>query len=473
MTITLFFALCVALQTPAAAPPQPPVHVPQSAPVPQSAQSHPAGEPEAAGWTSLDRVVIVVNDDIVTSKQLEGRYSFALRNGFERPKSRAEQAEFVNALAEDAVRTRLKAQAGEALGFDPAQVERIQKNDLERAIKARGGVVGFSEFLASRQVTAEDYRQVRRDFIYTELWEDAITGAGASVSSRPSSDRFVRPGLLHFEYKNAQLDPEFLTEIGGRPEIVHFRWLVLFESDTRPLAGVQALAQQLRAQAVDGSDMEGLVQTYSAIQGKDMDATIPLTQAIRVFPQATSFFTQAKPGDVSDVLPFRNQGARGFALFRLEERTAGEVPALDEFAVQQKLTKRLQSEFDQQRIGVALKRAFASSYVWKYGENGAPVVEPNAAAKDAAPAAPVTPAADPKADEQVAPTAPDDVAPTAPVTPPAEAKTDEPIGPPAPNEAAPAEKPAPPEDSAPPDDSMPPDDSARTEPATPPRDSPR
>lgn len=372
MTSPSWLALCALLQTPAA-------QVPAPAP---SAASSPAAEHDgdAAGWTTLDRVVIVVNDDIVTRGQLSGRYALALRNGLERPKTQAEQDAFVSEIAHDAIVTRLKAQAGEALGFDPAQVERIQKNDLERAIKARGGVVNFSEFLSSRGITAEDFRLMRRDFIFTELWEDAITGSGASVSSRPSSDRYVRPGLIRFEYENAKLDPALLAEIGGRAETVHFRWLLLIANDESQLPVKLNLAQQLRAQIVDGADMEGVVENYSRVRGKDSDITTELATALRVVPQAAAFFRTARPGDVSDPMPYRSGEARGYALYRLEDRKPSEVPPLDSLEVQQKLARRLQTDFDQQRIEAALQRAWKNSYVWQMGANDAPAAPKPAAA---------------------------------------------------------------------------------------------
>lgn len=373
MTFTSLLALCALLQTPPAENP-PPVAGPQAAPSASATNND--------GWESLDRVVIVVNDDIVTRGQLSGRYLFALRSGMEKPKTQAEQDAFVSEIAHDTIVTRLKAQSGEALGFDPAQVERIQKNDLERAIKARGGVVNFSEFLTSRGLTAEDYRLLRRDFIFTELWEDAITGSGASVSARPSSDRYVRPGLIRFEYENARLDPVLLAEIGGRAETVRFRRLVLVARDESQLPKVLELAEQLRGQIVDGVDMEGLVDTYSAARGKDSDITTEVARAIRVIPQAASYLTAARPGEVSDVLPFRGENTRGYALYRVEERKPGEVPSLDDREVQQKLARRLQTGFDQQRIEAALQRAWKNSYVWQLGADDAP----------AAPGAPAEPA---------------------------------------------------------------------------------
>ena len=83
MTISLFLTLCAALQTPAPAPA--PEQAPQAAP-----GANPAGARGPEDWSSLNRVVIVVNDDIVTYAQLQGRYAFALRSGFDKPRTRAE-----------------------------------------------------------------------------------------------------------------------------------------------------------------------------------------------------------------------------------------------------------------------------------------------------------------------------------------------------------------------------------------------
>lgn len=379
MTFTSLLALSALVQAAAAQTPAP-VMAPQAAPS--------ASATNDDGWESLDRVVIVVNDDIVTRGQLSGRYTFALRSGIEKPKTQAEQDAFVGEIAHDTIVTRLKAQSGEALGFDPAQVERIQRSDLERAIKARGGVVNFSEFLTSRGVTAEDYRLLRRDFIFTELWEDAITGSGASVSARPSSDRYVRPGLIRFEYENARFDPALLAEIGGRAETVRFRQLVILETPALSLAMAQEQAQSLRSQIVDGVDMEGLIESFSRARGKDSEVTADVAAAMRVVPQAASFFATAKPGEVSDVVAFRRKDQRGYALYRVEERKPGEVPSLDDLEVQQKLARRLQTGFDQQRIEAALQRAYSNSYVWQMGADDARAAPtpPDAQPENSAPA---------------------------------------------------------------------------------------
>ncbi len=91
-----------------------------------------------------------------------------------------------------------------------------------------------------------------------------------------------------------------------------------------------------------------------------------------------------------DVLPFRGENTRGYALYRVEERKPGEVPSLDDREVQQKLARRLQTGFDQQRIEAALQRAWKNSYVWQLGADDAPAA-PGAPAEHAESSVPAAP----------------------------------------------------------------------------------
>src|SRR5262249_7573361 len=153
-----------------------------------------------------------------------------------------------NELLTRRVRDQLQVQAGRTMGFDPEQIKRFVRDDLEHFTERFNGVVGFAKMLESEGTSAEEVRNDREEYVYAKLWDPAITGkAAAAAASRPSRDRFVRPGLLQFEHRRLLDRPEALATIGGHGVRVVVQQLLLDTSSFAEKSAARALADELRA----------------------------------------------------------------------------------------------------------------------------------------------------------------------------------------------------------------------------------
>ncbi|MBK7875045.1 MAG: hypothetical protein IPJ77_04720 [Planctomycetes bacterium] len=318
----------------------------------------------ASGWQEADRILLVINDDLLTRGQL--LRAFARRAREQNVRTPEDQRRIWNELFTATIRDRVQKQAGEAMGFDKAQIDRFARDDFERLTQSRGGVVGLTKALEKDGITAEELKELRRDAIYADLWKDSITGRGASTAARQSRDRYVRPGLVRFEYQLAVDSPARLAAIGGSEGELRVQQLVVDAAGFDTLERARELATQLRRRIVDGEDMSALVRQYSRVTDGDgvLVAASP-SSLVRLFPGAADFVEHGKNGDVSDAILVENPRARAFVILRLLERKPAEVPPLDSHEVQRMVSEKLQKEIDDYRIELALRRAIASSYIWQ------------------------------------------------------------------------------------------------------------
>lgn len=330
----------------------------------EPAAPRPTGEDPGQGWQDADRVLLVINDDILTFVQLHKPYRRLARE--ENVRTPEGRRKLWAELLDNTVRMRIATQAGEALGFDKALIDHHAREDFNRTKRTRGGVVEMSKWLVEQDLTAEELKEQKRNGIYAMLWEEAVTGRGVSAAARPSRDRYVRPGLLRFKHQIALATPGALARIGGRDDEFELQHLFVDASDFDRPERARELAAQLRSRIVDGEDMSELVRKYDADTPNDgILAKFSRAALEGVFPGIETFLRNAKEGDVSDVVALDNGRRRGFVLFRLHARTAAQVPDLAEPEVQEKIRELIQKELDEQRIDAAMHKAMAGSFVWE------------------------------------------------------------------------------------------------------------
>lgn len=314
------------------------------------------------GWQELDRVMMIVNEEIITRRTM-GRDYFLLKR--EHPPANDEQDQRLqNEILTSNVKEKLRVQAGQDMGLDEAQVDRQVRDQIERETEAYSGVVGLSRILEKHDVDSNEHRRDIRDHIYGKIWDDYITGQGPAPSARVSTDRYIRPGQMRFEYNICLEHPETLDLIGGKPQTVELQQILIDAQMFGGPAKSRELALQIRRRILDGEDMSQLNDQYSADK-KDHGKQEPLDEAsLRRGSSLASFLEGAKPGDISDVIAIKIEGHDCWRLIRLIDRSAAVVPELSDAEVQQKLTQRLQRLIDEYRRVEALKVLFRGSYVW-------------------------------------------------------------------------------------------------------------
>ena len=332
---------------------------------PAAAQGAPsAAQGPSDEWKEVDRVLLVINDDILTRGRM--LRSYLRRASEQNARTGEDQRRIWTELYTNTIRDRVQRQAGEAMGFDKAQIDRFARDDFERLTDHLGGVVALTKALEKDGLTAEELKEIRRESIYSDLWKDSITGKGASTAARPSRDRFVRPGLIAFEYELDKLSPARLAAIGGSEGELQVQQLLLDASAFDTLERARDLATQLRRRIVDGEDMGALVRQYSRVTEKDgVLVSASPSSLVRLYPGAADVVEHGKTGDVSDAILVENARGRAFVVLRLLERKPAEVPALGSIEVQRKVADNLRQETDDYRVEVALRKAIAGSYIWQ------------------------------------------------------------------------------------------------------------
>lgn len=346
MILHAFLAAAALVQDPAAPP---------------RSSAEPAGQ-----WKVVDAAILIVNEDIITAGELTRQ---VIRRAKEvNARDDATLSRVWQEVASTAVSARLRVQAGRNMGFDEAQIDRYARENFERWTDRHNGVVGLTKFLAEEQITVDEFKELQRDRIYSELWEDSITGEGVSVAARPSRDRFVRPGKLRFEHERAKLSPARAEAIGGRTDQVDFERVLVPYDASEPGAAARAkdAVLTLRERIVAGEDIERVLAAL-AIDAKALTRSGPTetARARRILVEADAFLATAAPGDVSEPIAIERNGSRGWILLRMDARQPAEIPPLSDVAVQRKLAEACRKEIDEFRKELARRQVEARSYIWQ------------------------------------------------------------------------------------------------------------
>jgi len=342
---------------------------PAAGPAAPNRSSAPEGaSANAEGWRDLDVVLQIVNERMMSTQTLQREL---IRLNRRRAITTAgEEREAVNRIRTESIKDALRVQAGEDLGVDPAQLDRQVKDYLRRLQERLKGSAGMSNYLEDRDRTLYEEQEITRDVIHATLYDNYVTGQGSTgEGARPLHDSFVRPGYLTYTYRQCLEHPELLQVIGGSgPSVVLQQLFVDPETAGGEEAG-RSLAEDLRRRILEGGDMGDLVEHYDAAklnQGR-RGMTEPFLEArLKEFdPAVGAFVAEAKPGDVSEILPFRSKDKKEYLrIVRLVERRPAVIPPLDSLEVQTKLTKRIQEDLWDWRRAESLHKLVKASYIW-------------------------------------------------------------------------------------------------------------
>jgi hypothetical protein len=324
--------------------------------------------PTPAELHVFDEVVQIVNENMLTSVTFIRAMRFESHGrGFANER---EQMDAQKKIQVETVKTALRIQAGQDMGLDPAQVDREARNWIESRRELLGQDA-FAEMLRKSSMTLYEYQEFIRDRLYSEFWENHVTGSGpVGQGERQSRDRFVRPGYMLFRYREAIKHPVTLEKIGGRDQSVIVQQLILDPRDFGGLEAARTQAGDLRRRILAGEDdMSDLVDRYGALKtNHGIENPHPEELIAKADPGLAGFIAEAKPGDVSEVLELTTKGRTGIRLARLVDRLPALVPEMSSIDTQKKLEKGLKSELSEWRKDQAYGVLYKSSYVWPTGE---------------------------------------------------------------------------------------------------------
>jgi hypothetical protein len=341
-------ALCAALQSPANAP---------------AVEASPQ-------WKDFDRVVAIVNQDIITYRQL--MRDLTREDGVRRIRSQTEMQAAQTKILTRRVKALLSKQAGQDMGADKKLVERNVQDSFDRIVQGHNGVVGMSQVMLAQDMNTQDVKNLLREELYTRIFEDAVTGEGTGLSARANRDRYVRPGELRFRYEATLRKPDLLPAIGGSQETVTMQTISLDSDKRGGRDATMALARDLAEQIRNGGDMAELVRRYSTSTENDGVGAPAEIARLRKLAPGVARFVDDRPADatiwptyVSEPIVVADSGTRIAALVvRIKEVTPGQTPDLVSSKTQEQIAKFEQQSLDEYRLERAFVRLHQAAYVW-------------------------------------------------------------------------------------------------------------
>ncbi|TYO97636.1 periplasmic chaperone for outer membrane proteins SurA [Geothermobacter ehrlichii] len=277
----------------------------------------------------VSKIAAVVNDDIITTYQLEQEVARVLAKRARGEKLNADQIETLRrTLLDKLIEETLLQQQIEALGLTVSETEideavqdvqrqnKLTTEQLTRALKAQG-------------LTMESYREkLRKQILRLKL-------LGRQVQSKVDvTDSDIR------EYFRDHID-EF-----REPPYIRFSHLIVTlpeKADARREAEARELAEKALARLRGGESLESVVEDLSR-QGLAIGGDMGRFKESELSPEIVEALKGMKVGDYSRPLKV----PRGFMIFRVDERIPGHIRNFD----------LVKSEIRQKLIDEAREREF-------------------------------------------------------------------------------------------------------------------
>ncbi|MGN2392842.1 peptidylprolyl isomerase [Pelomicrobium sp. G1] len=255
----------------------------------------------------LDRIVAVVNEEVITQDELDRRLELVkkqlARQGTALPDSEALRRQILERLIMDRIQVQYARQTG----------LRIDDFQLDRAIAAiaeqnRMTVAQFREVLARDGVDYADFREeIRKEMILARLREREIDSRIAV--SEGEIDNFLATQATQIT--------------GGEYAVSHILVRVPEQATSGEIQARRARAEAALAELKTGKPFAQVAAVYSdapdALQGGYLGWR-PLSRLPELFAEAV---VKLNPGEVSDILRSPN----GFHILRLEDRRGPGAPA--------------------------------------------------------------------------------------------------------------------------------------------------
>ncbi len=313
-------------------------------------------------WQTVDRIVMVVNQDIITSSRLERDMKQITKTRKLTSDTEIRAAE--TQILTDRVKERLRVQAGANLGVDEKMIDARVADSLERMRERENGMVGLAKFLGSRDISGPDVKRLLRDDIYEQIWQDGLTGEAPGPLGRVTADRYVRPGALRLLFDAAIENPADMKALGGSVGQVQFQQVVIDAAESGGIDAARALARAIAARIEAGEDMAAIARANGASANADGITDVEEARLRELFPEIAEFTAKATPNQISPPIESVSRGKTFVRIVRFLERKAAVVPDFASAVVQETLRKGAQRRLEVHRLESAYGPMLRASYVW-------------------------------------------------------------------------------------------------------------
>ncbi|MEK6777994.1 MAG: peptidyl-prolyl cis-trans isomerase [bacterium] len=291
----------------------------------------------------LDRVVALVNDDVITLSELKSLEISVLKSTVEKP-GKEESTVDRDSLLDDMIDKKIKLQKAEEINIKVSDEEVrsaiqqiLSRNKItEEALKEKLHTEGF---------TWDEYtKEIREQMILSSL-----------VNQEVRSKIFIMPGDIE-KYYQEHMD-EF--SMGEKKHLLSIFLSVPEKAGEDEIQARNRLADELRQRALSGEPFRDIAVQYSDGREAKEGGDLGYLSQDDLRSEMSTAVAAMKPGDVSPVIRI----GEGFVLLKVEDVHADSHTSFEE--VKDKIQDELYQEKLKQRYDAWLKELKSKAFIDK------------------------------------------------------------------------------------------------------------
>ena len=246
---------------------------------------------------TVNRIVAVVNDDIITNADVSAQVNAMLDGANDQGGGAADPTQIGQAVLRRLIEQRLMLQEAKKAAITVTSEEIATQID---ALRARLGTEeAFQRFLTEAGMSAEQLKERIRDQLMVKQLIDTKVRTGITVSLQEVAQELAE-------------HPE-LAKPGDRVRALH---ILVRVNANRPEERARAMITRVRRQLVDGADFASLAKQFSEDPYAERGGQMGWVAQGDLLPELDAALFGLQPGTMSDPIQTR----LGFHLLKVEER---------------------------------------------------------------------------------------------------------------------------------------------------------
>ena len=238
----------------------------------------------------VDKIVAVVGDEVILVSELANQIQLIAFQTGQQPKSEAEMKKFQMDILDQMVSDRLfllAAKDDTTISIRDEEIEQMLDDQVTRIAQNYPTYDDFLNALASEGLTVRELKKKYRMDVENQLLKQ----------------RFINKKLYTISVSRHEVEEfydKFADSIPSQPEGVKLAHILLtYKASQKVIDSVQALAQQLRKQVLDGADFAELSKTYSVEGAKENGGELGYLSKDDVVPEFARAAFNLNIGDIS------------------------------------------------------------------------------------------------------------------------------------------------------------------------------